>query len=142
MKNTAGGDEKAHREEEQTEIFMVPVTVCHNRLVEAASVCLPLTEHGRWRGGSYGEAQNDGSGVRNEEERARNAATREAMKPSTEKIRDMRGKKKRRLKREKGGGISFVTPETERCQRARPLIDAPPISACQASFFFFFSPAG
>lgn len=46
----------------------------------------------------------------------------------------------KKIKRGKGGGISFVTPETERCQRARPLINAPPISTRQASFFFV--PAG
>lgn len=44
--------------------------------------------------------------------------------------------KKKKTKKGKVDGISFVTQETERCQRARPLIDAPPISTRQASFFF------
>lgn len=84
-------------------------------------------------GALTGRQRNDGSGVHNKEERG----TREAMKTSTEKIRDMRGKKKTK-KGKKDGGISFVTPETECCQRTRPLIDAPPISTCQAGLFFFF----
>lgn len=83
------------------------------------------------RGGSYGEAKNDGLGVNNKEERARNTAARKTMKTSKQEIRDTRKKQKRG----KGGGISFVTPETERCQRARPLIDAPAISTRQASCF-------
>lgn len=82
----------------QTEILTAPVTVCHNRLVEAV-LCLPPAEHGRWCGGSYGETKNDGLGVNNKEESACNIAARETMKTSIEKIWDMRKKKKQ--KREK-----------------------------------------
>lgn len=56
----------------QTEILTAPVTVCHNRLIEAAPVFLALTEYPRWRKGLLPE--DDGLGVNNKEERARNTA--------------------------------------------------------------------
>lgn len=87
-------------------------------------------------GGSYGEAEERWIG-RSQQRGERSTAAREAMKTSTgENPRYARKKKTKKGK--KDGGISFVTPETERCQRARPLIDAPPISTCQAGLFFCF----
>lgn len=93
------------------------MTVCHNRLIEATPVSLPLPER---------ETKRDGLGVHAEEARAGN--TREDENVSEENMRYAEGKK---------GGISFVTTaETGPCRSARPLIDVPPIFTRQDSFFF------
>lgn len=84
-----------NREEEQSEIFTAPVTVCHNRLGGAAPVCLPLTEHGSWCGGSYGEAEKRWIG-RSQQRGERNTRGHENVNGE-----NPRYARKKKLKREK-----------------------------------------
>lgn len=64
-------------------ILTVPVTVCHNKLIETVPICLRLTEHCRWLRESYRKTTN--GSIDYKEKNTRNTYIEEKMKASRKK---------------------------------------------------------